>query len=803
MTNLDWMLLCGSAGAVALWLIGHKLSSNQDLPNQVITETPTEPSVVHDKFRILDAETLIYELGLNPSINEIKRQLGITDENWLKDGLPLIHNFITLVQRLPASESHHHAGDGGLVKHSLNVAAYALIASTARSWPPGAKTEDIARLSAVWRYGILTAAMLHDIGKVITTFEIPLYKTADDEYPIIWQPDTGHMADGDRKFYKVLFPDTKTAYSVHKGLGWMFFQRIVPKHARSWMSDSDPNLINTLRAYLSGNDETSALADVIRKADMQSVALDLKAGSRQRFATAKRRPFNEIIMDSLIEMLEERGAYFSIATTAGGDLFFKDGVVYMMAKNVPDMVRNFLNAHHPELAKSFPSDNQRIFDTLLEYGHVESNIFDVGRAVSNIVVTFAKNDGEIKTYPFTVLKFRPETLFPKGVLPTEFSGALQEVDAPTKRQFMTSETARDDTDTELAKQITDTENKDIQSDIQSYIPEDYSIPAPPKARSSSVTAISPAQEQASCDNIDHFLNSHNLLSDLDTGETAEIDGTDTKLTEMGQPTIHAKSIPKTKPKPKAKPAAKTQSPVVRATSSQSRSKQLEKLLETKTESNLPEQTTLSSISDTQKDTDNAAGKAVENNDLLDYSQSAQAGLDEILAEQQDLPDKAPRAVTVHQAVKTDEYTQDNAPDAIDALKEQTLLKKADGNRFLNWLATGLADGTISVNENNSPVHFVERGMLLVTPEIFKMYAHGFFNKNNPECPGKKAQDAFLALGINERTRRTGIYSARIDDKHLFTCFLIPEARLHYFINVSRRPANNIDLQITESNFKRR
>lgn len=45
----------------------------------------------------------------------------------------LLEKYIAFVQRLPASESHHHAGDGGLVRHTLDVAALALVASTSQS----------------------------------------------------------------------------------------------------------------------------------------------------------------------------------------------------------------------------------------------------------------------------------------------------------------------------------------------------------------------------------------------------------------------------------------------------------------------------------------------------------------------------------------------------------------------------------------------------------------------------------------------------------------------------------------------
>ncbi|SUA21650.1 TraI [Neisseria gonorrhoeae] len=65
---------------------------------------------------------------------------------------------------------------------------------------------------------------------------------------------------------------------------------------------------------------------------MTSVSRDLRSGSRQRFSTAKRKPFIETIMETLKEMLSDRGVHFSIATTAGGDLFRKGDRIYLMSK---------------------------------------------------------------------------------------------------------------------------------------------------------------------------------------------------------------------------------------------------------------------------------------------------------------------------------------------------------------------------------------------------------------------------------------------------------------------------------------
>ena len=100
--------------------------------------------------------------------------------------------------------------------------------------------------------------------------------------------------------------------------------------------------IHLLRSYLSGNKDGSIIEELVKSADMVSVSQDLAKGSRQRFANARRTPLIETVMDTLQEMLADKGRYFTIAKDAGGDLFRRGDIIYMISKNVPDFIRNYL-----------------------------------------------------------------------------------------------------------------------------------------------------------------------------------------------------------------------------------------------------------------------------------------------------------------------------------------------------------------------------------------------------------------------------------------------------------------------------
>ena len=666
-----------------------------------------------------------------------------------------------------------------------------LLASNAKSWPPGARTEEIARLTPVWRFGILIAALLHDVGKVLTSFDVELYENSRDERFVLWMPDAGTMQETGRQYYRVLFPERKTAYDVHKTLGWAFFQIIVPSDARRWISDSDPELIRVLRTYLSGaGDDKHPMVSIIRQADMTSTARDLRDGSRQRFATAKRTPLIEIVMETMKEMLHERSAHFSIAITAGGDIFRKSDIVYIMAKNVPDRIREFLHRHYPEFASSFPSDNQRIFDTLLEYGAVLPAPHDESKAIANIAVQFERGDGEIKSHQFTVLQFKLEQLYPEPPYPAEFLGGLDVLHSTIKstRRAVSSDDAPNP---EVSLGDATNSNTELATEAENETPSDiapeYEVPPPPKARPRPISQPAPAS-------IDEFLDQNNLLDmvsdDDDVGhetitEAAPISSISEK--NVGNITNGASL------QSESKPAAKSEDPV---------KKPIAKVVKTSKKS-----VSLKSLfADTPAPSDTVAGIADAPDGAIPDDETAAAGLKEVQQERDSRPAAVPRPIMVAQQGNPQlaELLDENKPipkaqknSALAARKQEL---QAEGKRFLSWLADGLADGSITVNQNDSMVHFIDRGMILVTPLVFRTYTNGFFDKNNPSCPGLRAQQGFLAVGWHERSANSAIFYTFAEAKFLFTCFLIPEKNVRFIIRPDSRPANNIDLSISDKKF---
>lgn len=63
--------------------------------------------------------------------------------------------------------------------------------------------------------------------------------------------------------------------------------------------------------------------------------------------------------------------------------------------------------------------------------------------------------------------------------------------------------------------------------------------------------------------------------------------------------------------------------------------------------------------------------------------------------------------------------------------------------FMDWVATGIRNGTLRINQSGAPVHFVKEGMLLVSPRIFREFVR---------CDEEQSGGAAGIQGTDEHTR---------------------------------------------------
>ena len=472
----------------------------------------------------------------------------------------------------------------------------------------------------------------------------------------------------------------------------------------------------------------------------------------------------------------------------------------MIAKNVPDYIRDYLQKNNPNTGASFPTENSRIFDTLFEYRAIIPNPFDTTKAITNIAVQFIKGDKTTVQTQFTVLVFNAKTLYPDGDYPTEFSGHLEIVEDKLVRNTDNSENNSNNLSVSLKDNKTDTNNTQI--DIENHhtdTEDNYVVPPimanpfaenpPTQNKQEDDTDLSALlnddtnkkdenhsknlTQQQNISSIDDLLSQTGVLENTDAennSETATVEQFSTVQT-LEPDTSNLPQI-----EPVAEQAKDTPKKSAKQQNKEEKRNKLKALFaDAPKEEEEKEETTGLPETELSEETANLPQNSTSEENLpRPVPVKAPDSLDNVLA-----------AARNHRIKKALSKSPNDEPDEF----------KRQGVAFLHWLADGLADGSVSFNTSSSFVHFVSQGMLIISPAAFKHFT-GEFNAKNPECLGVATQRSFQLLGIVQRSRRTALYRAfNPAGEALFLCFLIPDDRLHHLIQMSTRPANNPNLSI--------
>lgn len=312
---------------------------------------------------VLDPQTLLQPRS--KVIAEIHRLLALPDSQTSDLVTSALQSFAALVQLLPASESHHHAGQGGMLDHTLAVAVAALKIRAGFMLPPGCAPEAAGGRRILWSYAVFTAALLHDIGKPVGDQDIMLFDA--DGIPVgAWNPWLDTMVDHPRaRAYKITFRRGRR-HKAHERLGGLLAHRILPRAALGWIG-SDPELLPLWAAAISGDlGSAGALGEIIERADGQSTAQALGAAVAATSPAAANRviPLHERMLTTLRQLIDEQRLPRGF-NNDNASAWLAGDVVWMVSKTVADTLREEMRSSGH---KGVPEDNNRIFDVLQQGG---------------------------------------------------------------------------------------------------------------------------------------------------------------------------------------------------------------------------------------------------------------------------------------------------------------------------------------------------------------------------------------------------------------------------------------------------
>ncbi len=307
-----------------------------------------------------------------------------------------------------------------MLRHGLEAVRYALEKRLGMLLPQGADAEEIARLQEAWTYAVVTAALLHDIGKPLTDMVVEL---VDGRKVLRWSPwRFGTLLDTGFACYRIRY--RKRAYRFHERLGLLLAERMLPAGGLEWLAGDDA-IFTEWTAFLAGHHADSpTLNDIVQPADQRSVAEDL-GNERPPAAESRTVPLAERLVTALRHLIDEGIMPLNRDGAAG---WMVDGDLWLVAKRGLDEIRDHMNR---EGQTGVPGRNERLMDELQQHGWLVPN---GDRAVWKARV-FA--EGWRKAHELTFLRFQAARIWTHPeTRPEPFEGSLKvlEQDAEKTRE---------------------------------------------------------------------------------------------------------------------------------------------------------------------------------------------------------------------------------------------------------------------------------------------------------------------------------------------------------------------------------
>ncbi|MDX5298412.1 MAG: TraI domain-containing protein, partial [Gammaproteobacteria bacterium] len=358
-------------------------------------------------------------------VSEIQALMVFPDDQFQALILPALRQFAALVQQLPASEAHHHAHAGGMLEHTCEVVVNALKLRRGLVLPPGTPAEALGAVRHAWTYGTFVAALMHDVGKPLVDQRVALFGRGG--HPLgEWEPWRGPMTDrADAVAYRVGYHRDRV-HRFHESAGLVVLPQIIGGDGLHWLG-SDRALLRAVLGAIQGDEDSGPLADLIRRADGESVARALGGGGSARISSSRVVPLHEKIITAT-RVLIERGELPINRNGANG--FVHGGSLWLVSKVFADKVRAQLTA---EGHSGVPTRNERFFDVLQEHG--------ILRPCGDRAIWRATVRGDTWSHQFTLVCIPVSVVFADpDSAPAPFTGVVEPLDAALSESMATPAT---------------------------------------------------------------------------------------------------------------------------------------------------------------------------------------------------------------------------------------------------------------------------------------------------------------------------------------------------------------------------
>ena len=317
--------------------------------------------------------------------------------------LPVFEGVAEFVHLLPASQSHHHRGPGGLLAHSLEVAMFAFNSCKCTSFDYALYPAQRLVRENRWYVAAVLAALMHDLGKVLSDVVV-----ADEMGDRHWDPMGPSIpvwaAEHDIDRYYLSW--TPNRHGIHRDLAATLIARFLPQELLIWLRAEGADIYTEMVNAMSGREGDKALASIVSKCDSKSVELDMQkhgGDASRQFGMGSGVPIPALVLDTMIHFLATKTWRIN---EPGQRVWIIGGEVYVVWSQSAAEVAEYL---HSQGVKAIPRSADVLGGILLDHGVVAKA--DDGSMYWHTTIDMI-NVGREKPITLKCLKLvNPEALF--------------------------------------------------------------------------------------------------------------------------------------------------------------------------------------------------------------------------------------------------------------------------------------------------------------------------------------------------------------------------------------------------------
>lgn len=309
-------------------------------------------------------------------INQLKISLPLDKDEYESIFLPVLRRYAAFVHLLPASETHHHKGSGGLWRHGLEVAYFASQSSRVTKFerlavnvPP--RYRNI--LQQKWHVGTVLAALIHDIGKPVSDVIV----SGDSNGNVsVWDNEDSLLKwahDNNVKRYFISWVPNR--HKEHHGVTDAGSRLILTTVARQWLKEFNGKIIRDLNYSLTSPYDQSALMNqMVAKADGKSTDFDTRVTAKMPVFGV---PMHEFILDTMRSLITNSEWEVNKPNGKVWVIEGEEGVFVSWYEASKDIVSYMKNANLPPIYQNADSLAMVLLEhELAEYCNLENNSID-------------------------------------------------------------------------------------------------------------------------------------------------------------------------------------------------------------------------------------------------------------------------------------------------------------------------------------------------------------------------------------------------------------------------------------------